>query len=62
MAQLVSTGSTRPGETRLLTQCLWAGMHGLVSLLLARRDFPWVDLELLIDRHLDMLADGVLRP
>jgi hypothetical protein len=36
-------------------------MHGLVSLLLARRDFPWVDLEPLIDRHLDMLADGVLR-
>lgn len=62
VAQLVASGLTRPGETRLLTQSLWAGMHGLVSLLLARPDFPWVDLETLISRHLDMLADGVLRP
>jgi len=60
VAQLVLAGLTRPGDARLLTQSLWAGLHGLVSLLLARREFPWVDIETLITRHLALLADGVL--
>jgi AcrR family transcriptional regulator len=60
LARLVSLGLTRPGDARLLAQSLWAGLHGLVSLLLARGDFPWVERETLIARHLDLLADGVL--
>ena len=60
VTRLVSAGLTRPGEARLLTQSLWAGLHGLVSLLLARREFPWVDVETLVTRHLELLADGVL--
>jgi hypothetical protein len=43
-----------------LTQSIWAGLHGLVSLLIARPDFPWVERETLIARHLEMLADGLL--
>ncbi|MFM8819998.1 MAG: TetR/AcrR family transcriptional regulator [Phenylobacterium sp.] len=60
VAQLVSAGLTRPGEARLLTQSLWAGLHGLVSLLLARSQFSWDETETLITRHLELLADGVL--
>ncbi|MCA6235748.1 MAG: WHG domain-containing protein, partial [Phenylobacterium sp.] len=56
-----SRSLTRPGEARLLAQTLWAGLHGLVSLWLARRDFTWEDRETLITRHLDMLADGLLK-
>jgi AcrR family transcriptional regulator len=62
LAQLVAQGLTRPGDARLLAQSLWAGLHGLVSLLLARGEFPWVERETLIARHLDLLADGVLLP
>ena len=62
LARLVSLGLTRPGDARLLAQSLWAGLHGLVSLLLARGEFPWVERETLIARHLDLLADGVLLP
>ncbi len=62
LAKLVALGLTRPGDARLLAQSLWAGLHGLVSLLLARGEFPWVERETLIARHLDLLADGVLLP
>jgi AcrR family transcriptional regulator len=31
----------RPQELELLAQSLWAALHGLVSLLLARPNFPW---------------------
>ncbi len=33
-------------------QFSWAGMHGLVSLLLARPEFPFVDRETPIEAHL----------
>lgn len=62
LARLVSRSLTRPGEARLLAQTLWAGLHGLVSLWLARREFPWADRETLITRYLDMLADGLFQP
>jgi AcrR family transcriptional regulator len=62
VAQLVAAGLTRPGEISLLTQALWAGLHGLTSLLIARPLFPWVNPETLITRHLEILADGILRP
>ena len=32
----------------ILIQCLWASLHGLVSLLIARPDFPWADRDSLI--------------
>ncbi len=58
--RLAAAGLTRPGDLTLLTQSIWAGLHGLVSLLIARPDFPWVERETLIARHLEMLADGLL--
>ena len=32
----------------ILIQCLWASLHGLVALLIARPDFPWADRDSLI--------------
>lgn len=60
VARLVAAGMTRPGEAVLLSQSLWAGLHGLVSLLIARPGFPWADHQVLISRHIAALADGVL--
>ena len=37
--------------TAALAQSIWACMHGLVSLLLARPGFPWVDRARLVESH-----------
>jgi hypothetical protein len=60
VTRFVAAGLTRPGEAVLLSQSLWAGLHGLVSLLIARPGFPWADHQVLISRHIAALADGVL--
>jgi AcrR family transcriptional regulator len=37
----------------LVAESLWASMHGLVSLLIQRPQFPWSELEPLIDCHIE---------
>jgi AcrR family transcriptional regulator len=39
-------------DTAACAQSIWASIHGLVSLLLARPHFPWVEQQRLIDIHL----------
>lgn len=39
----------------------WMGMHGLVSALINKPDFPWSDRELLIQGMLDVHLKGVVR-
>jgi hypothetical protein len=39
-------------------QSTWASMHGLVALLIARRDFPWADIDRLVDLHLDIVCNA----
>ena len=39
-------------EVDLLAQSSWAALHGLVSLLIARPEFPWTERERLIERHI----------
>ena len=46
--------------TAAAAQSAWASMHGLVSLLLTRPDFPWVEQEALIETHLDRLCRDFL--
>jgi len=40
-----------PRELEFLAQSLWAALHGLVSLLLARPNFPWSGRNRLIEFH-----------
>lgn len=40
-----------PGKAEALAQSLWANMHGLASLLIARPHFPWVAEARLVDTH-----------
>lgn len=42
-------------EITLVAQSMWASLHGLVSLLIARPGFPWADREILIERHVQRL-------
>lgn len=46
----------------MAAQSAWAGMHGLVSLLLARTEFPWVEKTRLIDFHLRRICAVALSP
>lgn len=48
-------------DVMAVTQSLWAGLHGLVSLLIARPEFPWVEREALIATHVAMLRRGALK-
>lgn len=43
-------------QAMVLAQSTWAHVHGLVSLLIARSEFPWVDRERLIEEHLGRLC------
>ena len=48
-------------EPRAIAQCVWASLHGLVSLLIVFPLFDWVARERLIAAHTRLLLDG-LRP
>ena len=63
VASGLATGVLRSSgqSSRALAQAIWAAIHGLVALLLAYRDFDWVDLDELISVHADMLLHGLLR-
>jgi AcrR family transcriptional regulator len=55
--------ATRPAGhagVEILTQCLWAGMHGLIMLQLTKPGFPWADREELIQKHVAVLCGGLL--
>ena len=55
LAILQQEGYLRAGLTDHLAQSLWASMHGLCALLLARPDFPWGDIEAMIDFHVEII-------
>lgn len=44
----------------MAAQSTWASLHGLVSLLLARQEFPWVDRDALIEHHIASVCRGAL--
>ncbi len=50
------------GDPRPTAQALWAGAHGVVSLMITKPYFDWVDRDLLIDTLLDALFIGLLKP
>jgi AcrR family transcriptional regulator len=51
-------GAEATPEVELAAQTIWTAVHGLVSLLIARPEFPWLERERLIDSVLE----GALRP
>ncbi|MGA7329676.1 MAG: TetR/AcrR family transcriptional regulator [Rhodomicrobium sp.] len=46
----------RSGLDELITCSIWASLHGLASLLIARPEFPWGDRTRLIAVHLELAA------
>jgi len=53
-------GSFSGRDVLLISQTMWAGLHGLVSLIITHPEFPWVDKEHLIKNMLRTLLQGSL--
>lgn len=48
-------GYFKEKDVEVISQCLWAGIHGLTSLFIAHNEFPWKDKEKLIENIIDSL-------
>jgi hypothetical protein len=46
------------GDPLELSLALWAGVHGITSLLISKPDFPWPDRERIVDFVLETLVRG----
>jgi AcrR family transcriptional regulator len=46
-------------DVHLVAIGLWAAVHGIVSLLLTQPDFPWPDVDVLVDHMLSTQARGL---
>jgi AcrR family transcriptional regulator len=49
----------RNADPELISQALWAGVHGITSLLITHEVFPWVEKKKLISYVVDTLISGV---
>ena len=49
-------------DARTTAQALWAGCHGVVSLMITKPYFDWVDRETLVATLLDGLFAGLMKP
>jgi len=49
-------------ESRVTAQALWAGAHGIVSLVITKPYFDWVERDTLTDALLDALFTGLMKP
>ncbi|ADG09342.1 TetR/AcrR family transcriptional regulator [Caulobacter segnis] len=61
IGELYAQGAMAGEDVMAAAQSLWAGLHGLVSLLIARPEFPWIEREALIAAHVAMLRRGALK-
>lgn len=59
VAACQADGSIKDQNTELISQTLWAGIHGVTSLLITQQGFPFVEQTALIDSVLDTLIAGI---
>jgi AcrR family transcriptional regulator len=55
----LSAGKLRVKDAELASQVLWAGIHGITSLLITHEHFPWVGREKVIHSTVDTLVKGL---
>ena len=59
IAECVSANLLKHNDVELISQTLWAGIHGVTSLLIQHSGFPFVEREILIDSVIDTLISGI---
>jgi hypothetical protein len=62
LAQCVQQNSITVADIEATAQVLWATIHGLTSLLIAKPKFPWVERERLIDTLVENALSGLRGP
>jgi AcrR family transcriptional regulator len=55
----VKTKKLRKVDPDIAARSTWAALHGLTTLLIVHKDFPWGDRDQVIDTLLDSLIDGL---
>ncbi len=61
VGQAAAAGRLR-GDPKASAQTLWAGSHGIVSLMITKPYFDWIDRRALTTTMLDALFIGLLKP
>ena len=59
VARMIAAGTLRDGDVTLIAQTIWASVHGLVSLMIARPGYLLSDRRALIDGLVDSLLSGL---
>jgi AcrR family transcriptional regulator len=57
----VSAGKIHSKDVELACQTIWCGVHGVTSLLITHKMFPWVGREQIIESVVDSIIAGVSR-
>jgi AcrR family transcriptional regulator len=55
----MQAGVIKNGDVELISQTLWAGIHGLTSLLIGHTEFPFVEKERLIENLIETMIKGL---
>lgn len=61
VADCIAAGKIKKGDVDLISQTLWAGIHGVTSLLIGHSDFPFVQKDKLIDSVIDTMLAGLIK-
>ncbi len=62
VARCMDAGAIAAGDPFLVATSLWTAVHGITSLLIARPDFPWPDLDRLMAHLIDVHSRGLQGP
>jgi AcrR family transcriptional regulator len=57
--ECVRQNKVRKHDVETTSQALWVAVHGLTSMLIVDRDFPWVNQDKLINYLIDLLIKGM---
>ncbi|MFN2589659.1 MAG: TetR-like C-terminal domain-containing protein, partial [Actinomycetota bacterium] len=55
----LDAGVLAPANPVLVSLGLWAAVHGVTSLLITKPEFPWPDVDQLVDHVVAMCVDGL---
>ena len=55
----VEAGKFRGADVEVISRALWAAIHGITSLLIVHKHFPWGDREKVIDLLVDSVVAGL---
>jgi AcrR family transcriptional regulator len=59
VVRCIEAGAIKNNDVELISQTLWAGMHGLTSLLIGHKYFPFAEKERLIESLIDTMIKGL---